>query len=212
MPASRAIEADRAGGVAGEDDDLDALLDEVGDGGRRVAAGAPRPVRRDRAAAAGAARRRGRPGTARSPMPNPTTRRPASCWAAAGRRQLLEREELRRAEDVADTADPQAAPAAAGEERDRLVDRLRRRRRGTREGRERQVPRLGRRREAAERLVELRPRRRRRPEAARRRGGEASSASPSCRRRSCRRTRATRSRSAAATAHPPRAMRSAAAA
>ena len=85
---------------------------------------APRRAPRDRAAAAAAGRRRGRPGTAPSLTPKPTTRRPASWFARGDRGELAEREELRRAEHVADAADRLPAPAPAGEERDDLVDRL----------------------------------------------------------------------------------------
>ena len=125
MPASSAIEPTVRGGVAGEDDDLDALLEEEGDRLARLRPqllgehGEPERPQRRRAGV------RIRRETRRRRSRTPTTRRPASWCAAAAAAELAEREQLGRAEHVADAAERLAAPAPAGEERDGLVDRLR---------------------------------------------------------------------------------------
>ena len=126
MPASRRDRADRRGGVAGEDDDLDALLEQERDRLARLGPqllgehGEPERPQRRRAGVGIV------PGTAPSLIPKRDDAA-AGLLVRGGRRgELPEREELGRAEHEADAADPQAAPAAAGEERHRLVGRLRR--------------------------------------------------------------------------------------
>ena len=115
--------------------------------------GGPRPVRRDRGAEAGAARRPDRRGTGSWPCRT----RPPDDRPPAGRHRpprAPRAERARGAEDVSHTVESQATPAAARDERDRLTYRLRTRRRGTRESLECQVLRLGRGGEAAERVCE----------------------------------------------------------
>ena len=118
--------------------------------GRRSSASTARP--RSRSGGRPVVRVVGEPGRGRAEPDHPA---PGLLLSGTGRLELLEREELRRAEDVPYAVEAQAAPAAARDERNLLVDRLRARRRGVRESGEGEVPRLGRRREAAERVCEL---------------------------------------------------------